>query len=62
MRPISPGLNQVAKGLIVTKVEANVLIAPIAINLATLAIVAISYMEDLLALPIWPSPDRKSVV
>ncbi|RVW68854.1 Retrovirus-related Pol polyprotein from transposon TNT 1-94 [Vitis vinifera] len=28
----------------------------IAINLATLAIVAISYMEDLLALPIWPSP------
>ncbi|RVX14106.1 Retrovirus-related Pol polyprotein from transposon TNT 1-94 [Vitis vinifera] len=30
--------------------------APIAINLATLAIVAISYMEDLLALPIWPSP------
>ncbi|RVW31834.1 hypothetical protein CK203_102002 [Vitis vinifera] len=32
------------------------LIAPIAINLATLAIVAISYMEDLLALPIWPSP------
>ncbi|RVW95790.1 Retrovirus-related Pol polyprotein from transposon RE2 [Vitis vinifera] len=39
-----------------TEVEANVLIAPIAINLATLAIVAISYMEDLLALPIWPSP------
>ncbi|RVW71518.1 Retrovirus-related Pol polyprotein from transposon TNT 1-94 [Vitis vinifera] len=39
-----------------TRVEANVLIAPIAINLATLAIVAISYMEDLLALPIWPSP------
>ncbi|RVW29702.1 Retrovirus-related Pol polyprotein from transposon TNT 1-94 [Vitis vinifera] len=34
-----------------TRVEANVLIAPIAINLATLAIVAISYMEDLLALP-----------
>ncbi|RVW80772.1 Retrovirus-related Pol polyprotein from transposon RE1 [Vitis vinifera] len=28
----------------------------IAINLATLAIVAISYMEDLLALPIWPRP------
>ncbi|RVW38050.1 hypothetical protein CK203_097272 [Vitis vinifera] len=39
-----------------TEVEANVLIAPIAINLATLAIVAISYMDGLLALPIWPSP------
>ncbi|RVW21370.1 Retrovirus-related Pol polyprotein from transposon TNT 1-94 [Vitis vinifera] len=39
-----------------TRGRANVLIAPIAINLATLAIVAISYMEDLLALPIWPSP------
>ncbi|RVW89896.1 Retrovirus-related Pol polyprotein from transposon TNT 1-94 [Vitis vinifera] len=41
---------------VVPEVEANVLIAPIAINLATLVIVAISYMEDLLALPIWPSP------
>ncbi|RVW92274.1 Retrovirus-related Pol polyprotein from transposon RE2 [Vitis vinifera] len=41
---------------VVLEVEANVLIAPIAINLPTLAIVAISYMEDLLALPIWPSP------
>ncbi|RVW74296.1 Retrovirus-related Pol polyprotein from transposon RE2 [Vitis vinifera] len=41
---------------VVLEVEANVLIAPIAINLVTLAIVAISYMEDLLALPIWPSP------
>ncbi|RVW23686.1 Retrovirus-related Pol polyprotein from transposon TNT 1-94 [Vitis vinifera] len=41
---------------LVPEVEANVLIAPIAINLATLVIVAISYMEDLLALPIWPSP------
>ena len=40
----------------VTEVEANVPIAPIAINLATLAIVAISYMDDLLALPMWPSP------
>ena len=40
----------------VLEVEANVLIAPIAINLVTLAIVAISYMDDLLALPIWPSP------
>ncbi|RVW86022.1 hypothetical protein CK203_041521 [Vitis vinifera] len=39
-----------------TRGRGNVLIAPIAINLATLAIVAISYMEDLLALPIWPSP------
>ena len=36
--------------------EVEVLIAPIAINLATLAIVAISYMDDLLALPMWPSP------
>ncbi|RVW21529.1 Retrovirus-related Pol polyprotein from transposon TNT 1-94 [Vitis vinifera] len=42
--------------LVVPEVEANVLIAPIAINLATLVIVAISYMEDLLALPIWPNP------
>nr|CAN77210.1 hypothetical protein VITISV_000141 [Vitis vinifera] len=41
---------------VVPEVEANVLIAPIAINLATLAIVAISYMDGLLALPIWPSP------
>ena len=40
----------------VIRVEANVLIAPIAINLATLAIVAISYMDGLLALPMWPSP------
>ncbi|RVW70782.1 hypothetical protein CK203_058032 [Vitis vinifera] len=39
-----------------TRVEVNVLIAPIAINLATLAIVAISYMDGLLALPMWPSP------
>ncbi|RVW61630.1 Retrovirus-related Pol polyprotein from transposon RE1 [Vitis vinifera] len=38
--------------MLVPEVEANVLNAPIAINLATLAIVAISYMEDLLALPI----------
>ncbi|RVW60070.1 Retrovirus-related Pol polyprotein from transposon RE2 [Vitis vinifera] len=35
----------------------NVLIAPIAINLATLAIVAISYMEGLLALPMAQSSD-----
>ena len=40
----------------VPEVEVNVLIAPIAINLATLAIVAISYMDDLLALPMWPNP------
>ena len=40
----------------VTEVEANVLIALIAINLAILAIVAISYMDGLLALPMWPSP------
>ncbi|RVW53002.1 Retrovirus-related Pol polyprotein from transposon RE1 [Vitis vinifera] len=52
-----PSLDDVfARLLLVPEVEANVLIAPIAINLATLAIVAISYMEDLLALPIWPSP------
>ncbi|RVW31012.1 Retrovirus-related Pol polyprotein from transposon TNT 1-94 [Vitis vinifera] len=43
-------------GAVVPEVEANVLIAPIAINLATLAIVAISYMDGLLALPMWPSP------
>ncbi|RVW77239.1 Retrovirus-related Pol polyprotein from transposon TNT 1-94 [Vitis vinifera] len=50
-----PSLDDVfARLLLVPEVEANVLIAPIAINLATLAIVAISYMEDLLALPIWP--------
>ncbi|RVW32163.1 Retrovirus-related Pol polyprotein from transposon RE1 [Vitis vinifera] len=41
---------------VVTEVEANILIAPIAINLATLAIVAISYMDGLLTLPMWPSP------
>ena len=40
----------------VPEVEVNVLIAPIAINLATLAIVAINYMDGLLALPMWPSP------
>ena len=40
----------------VPEVEVNVLIAPIAINLAKLAIVAISYMDGLLALPMWPSP------
>ena len=40
----------------VPEVEVNVLIAPIAINLATLAIAAINYMDGLLALPIWPSP------
>ncbi|RVW36310.1 hypothetical protein CK203_106824 [Vitis vinifera] len=39
-----PSLDDVfARLLLVTEVEANVLIAPIAINLATLAIVAISY-------------------
>ncbi|RVW26625.1 Retrovirus-related Pol polyprotein from transposon RE1 [Vitis vinifera] len=52
-----PSLDDVfARLFLVLEVEANVLIAPIAINLATLAIVAISYMDDLLALPIWPSP------
>ncbi|RVX09284.1 Retrovirus-related Pol polyprotein from transposon RE2 [Vitis vinifera] len=44
------------KDAVVPEVEANVLIAPIAINLATLTMVAISYMDGLLALPIWPSP------
>ncbi|RVW84276.1 Retrovirus-related Pol polyprotein from transposon RE1 [Vitis vinifera] len=42
---------------VVPEVEANVLIAPIAINLATLAIVAISYMDGLLALPMAQSSD-----
>ncbi|RVX06280.1 Retrovirus-related Pol polyprotein from transposon RE2 [Vitis vinifera] len=52
-----PSLDDVfARLLLVPKVEVNVLIAPIAINLATLAIVAIGYMDGLLALPIWPSP------
>ncbi|RVW37765.1 Retrovirus-related Pol polyprotein from transposon RE1 [Vitis vinifera] len=55
-----PSLDDVllasSEDAVVPEVEANVLIAPIAINLATLVIVAISYMEDLLALPIWPSP------
>ena len=39
----------------VTEVEANVLIAPIAISLATLVISVISYMGGLPALPTWPS-------
>ena len=37
----------------VTEVEANVLIAPIAISLATLVIGVISYMGGLPALPTW---------
>ncbi|RVW79915.1 Retrovirus-related Pol polyprotein from transposon RE1 [Vitis vinifera] len=40
---------------VVTEVEANVLIAPIAISLATLVIGVISYMGGLPALPTWPS-------
>ncbi|RVW77180.1 Retrovirus-related Pol polyprotein from transposon RE2 [Vitis vinifera] len=40
---------------VVTEVEANVLIAPIAISLATLVIAVISYMGGLPALPTWPS-------
>ena len=39
----------------VTEVEANVLITPIAISLATLVIGVISYMGGLPALPTWPS-------
>ena len=39
----------------VTEVEANVLIAPIAISLTTLMIDVISYMDGLPALPQWPS-------
>ena len=39
----------------VTEVEDNVLIAPIAISLATLVIVVISCMDGLPALPTWPS-------
>ena len=40
---------------VVTGVEDNVLSAPIAISLATLVIVVISYMDGLPALPTWPS-------
>ena len=39
----------------VTEVEANVLIAPIAISLATLVIGVISYMGGLPSLPMWPN-------
>ena len=39
----------------VPEVEVNVLIAPIAISLATLVIGVISYMGGLPALPTWPS-------
>ena len=39
----------------VTEVEVNVLIAPIAISLATLVIGVISYMGGLPALPMWPN-------
>ena len=42
------------QGGVVTRVEDNVLTAPIAISLATLVIVVISYMDDLPALPTWP--------
>ncbi|RVW40089.1 hypothetical protein CK203_081931 [Vitis vinifera] len=44
-----------ARLLLVTEVEANVLIAPIAISLATLVIGVINYMGGLPALPTWPS-------
>ncbi|RVW58939.1 Retrovirus-related Pol polyprotein from transposon RE2 [Vitis vinifera] len=51
-----PSLDDVfARLLLVTEVEANVLIAPIAISLATLVIGVISYMGGLPALPTWPS-------
>ena len=40
---------------VVIEVEDNVLSAPIAISLATLVIVVISWMDDLPALPTWPS-------
>ena len=39
----------------VTEEEDNVLTARIVISLAALVIVVISYMDDLLALPTWPS-------
>ena len=39
----------------VIEVEANVVIAPIAISLATLVINVISYMGGLPALPTWPN-------
>ncbi|RVW32669.1 hypothetical protein CK203_076526 [Vitis vinifera] len=51
-----PWMMSLEEAAVVPEVEVNVFIAPIAINLATLAIVAISYMDDLLALPMWPSP------
>ncbi|RVW98910.1 Retrovirus-related Pol polyprotein from transposon RE2 [Vitis vinifera] len=51
-----PSLDDVfARLLLVTEVEANVLIAPIAISLATLVIGVINYMGGLPALPTWPS-------
>ncbi|RVW29613.1 Retrovirus-related Pol polyprotein from transposon TNT 1-94 [Vitis vinifera] len=58
LRPdLEPFLTQpLEEDAVVTEVEVNVLIALIAINLATLAIVAIGYMDGLLALPMWPSP------
>ncbi|RVW26535.1 Retrovirus-related Pol polyprotein from transposon RE1 [Vitis vinifera] len=40
---------------VITEVKANVLIAPIAISLATLVIGVISYMSGLPSLPTWPS-------
>ena len=40
---------------VVTGVEDNILTAPIAISLATLVRVVISYMDGLPALPTWPS-------
>ncbi|RVW74532.1 Retrovirus-related Pol polyprotein from transposon RE2 [Vitis vinifera] len=40
--------------VVVTEVEVNILIAPIAISLATLVIGVISYMGCLPALPTWP--------
>ena len=45
----------VGEDAVVTEVEDNILTAPIAISLATLVIVVISYMDSLPALPMWPS-------
>ena len=39
----------------VTEVEDNLFTSPIAISLATLVIVVISCLDDLPALPMWPS-------
>ncbi|KAL6329148.1 hypothetical protein AAG906_011601 [Vitis piasezkii] len=51
LEPVRDQILGSSSDVVVTEVEANVLIAPIAINLATLAIVAINYMDGLLDCP-----------